>query len=156
MLASKGDNSTEKLHNPTLASSIAYITDWELPFLVISLRGSLYYYFKFINNIWYKYTGITKQKDKCMTDKKLWIHREVPNWRLQTPLALTWTQMLRISLQFELHWYHFMGKGAGAITLPTLKIECGKTNLPLPPFFSALNLRKNFFYFIMEAYILSS
>jgi hypothetical protein len=43
---------------PILASWIVYTTDWELQLLVISLKDSIYY---FINNIWYKYTGITKQ-----------------------------------------------------------------------------------------------
>ena len=79
MLASKGDNSVEKLHNPTSDFSISlivYTTDWELHLLVINLEGSIYY---FINNIWYKYTGITKQKDKyLMADKKLRIH-----WKLK-------------------------------------------------------------------------
>jgi hypothetical protein len=42
----------------------------------LQTRRVLYY---FINNIWYKYTGITKQKDKyLMADKKLRIH-----WKLK-------------------------------------------------------------------------
>jgi hypothetical protein len=57
------------------ASLIIYPTDWELHLLVINLKGSIYY---FINNIWYKYTGKTKQKDKyLMADKKLRIHRKL-------------------------------------------------------------------------------
>jgi hypothetical protein len=60
---------------PIWASSIVYTTDWDLPLLVISLKGSIYY---FINNIWYKYTGISKQKDiYLLADKKLWIHRKL-------------------------------------------------------------------------------
>jgi hypothetical protein len=55
---------------PIWASSIVYTTDWELPLLVISLKGSIYYFAN--HNIWYKYTGITKQKDKyLMADKKI-------------------------------------------------------------------------------------
>jgi hypothetical protein len=51
-------------------------TDWELPLLVISLKGSIYYFAN--HNIWYKYTGITKQKDKyLMADKKLRIQRKL-------------------------------------------------------------------------------
>ena len=60
---------------PIRVPSIVYTTDWELPLLVISLKGSIYY---LINNIWYKYTGITKQKDNyLMADKKLRIHRKL-------------------------------------------------------------------------------
>ena len=47
----------------------------QIKLLVISLKGSIYY---FINNIWYKYTGITKQKNKyLMAEKNLWIHRKL-------------------------------------------------------------------------------
>jgi hypothetical protein len=54
---------------------IIYTTDWELHLLVINLKGSIYY---FINNIWYKYTGKAKQKDKyLMADTKLRIHRKL-------------------------------------------------------------------------------
>jgi hypothetical protein len=77
VLTSKGDNSVENyiLQLPILASLIIYTTDWELHLLVINLKGSIYY---FINNIWYKYTGKTKQKDKyLMADKKLRIHRKL-------------------------------------------------------------------------------
>ena len=65
---------------------IVYTTDWELHLLVINLKGSIYY---FINNIWYKYTGMTKQKDKyLMADKKLRI-QYTENWRLSNPFPNT-------------------------------------------------------------------
>jgi hypothetical protein len=65
-----------------LASLNVYTTDWELHLLVINLKGSIYY---FINNIWYKYAGITKQKEKyLMADKKL-RRKLTENWRLSNP-----------------------------------------------------------------------
>ena len=54
---------------PIWGSSIVYTTDWELPLLVIILKGSNIYFNK---NTRYKYTDVTSQKDKyLMADKTL-------------------------------------------------------------------------------------
>jgi hypothetical protein len=142
---------------PILASLIVYTTHWELHLLVINLKGSIYY---FINNIWYKYTGIQKQRQifngwqwQKITNT---VTQKTEDWATQTPLKL-WTDMnsdapyesaVRTSL-ITLH-----GKRSwGQLPFPLWKVEGGKANLP--PFF-ALNLgriytslikfkKKNFF-----------
>ena len=111
---------------PILASLIVYTTDWELHLLVINLKGSMYY---FINNIWYKYTGIIKQKDKyLMADKKLRIHRKTEDWATQTPLKLRtdmnsdapYESAVRTSL-IPLHGQRSWGQSAS----PLWKVEGG-------------------------------
>ena len=50
-------------------------SDWPLRLISLKLKGSIYY---FNNNIWYKYTSITWQKNKyLMADKKLRIPRKL-------------------------------------------------------------------------------
>ena len=125
-----------------LASLIVYTTDWELHIFEINLKGSMYY---FINNMWYKYTGITKQKDKyLMADKKLRIHRKlkIEQHKHQTDMNsdAPYDSAVRTSL-IPLHGQRSWGLSPS----PLCKVEGGKTNLP-PPFFFALNLRKNFFF----------
>jgi hypothetical protein len=54
----------------------------------ISLKGSIHY---FNNNIWYKYTGITWQKEKyLMANNNLRIHctQKTEDWAIQTPLKI--------------------------------------------------------------------
>ena len=132
MLTSKGDNSGEKLHNPT--SDFSIFVCLQLHLLVINLKGSIYY---FINNIWYKYAGITI----CQIKKTIfngW--QQITNtlktedWATQTPLKL-WTDMnsdipyesaVRTSL-IPLHGW----KSWGQLPSLLLKIEGG---IVLPPF----------------------
>jgi hypothetical protein len=137
---------------PILASLIVYTTDWELHLLVINLKWSIYY---FINNIWYKYTGITKQKDKyLMADKKNTNTLKTEDWATETPLKLrtdmnsyesaVWTSL--ISLHGQRSW--------GKSPSPLWKVEGGKTNLP--PLFFSLNWRKTPFFTLLWKHILSS
>jgi hypothetical protein len=146
VLTSKGDNSAEKFHNP--ASDFSICVCLQLHLLVINLKGSIYY---FINNIWYKYTGITI----CQIKKTIfngW--QQITNtlktedWTTQTPLKF-WTDMnseapSESAVRFELHKYHFMSKGDGGNHPPHFE-RLRVTKLIYPPFF-LITLKNDIFF----------
>ena len=125
----------------------------DYPLRLNSLKGSIYY---FNNNIWYKYTGITWQKDKhVMADKKLGIPRKLKTETLKQLKIRTdmnsdapYESVVRTSL-IPLHGR----KSWQQLPFLLLKIDGGGGKI-VPPPFSAWNLRKKtLFYFNMEAYI---